>query len=81
MPQPLRERIPVREVAQGRWPGILARFGLTDKQLSGKHTACPVCFAEMKATLAHIGTGAGLLSAGDQPAGHGPPRRRGHARG
>lgn len=33
----------VREVAQGRWPGILSRFGLTDKQLSGRHTACPVC--------------------------------------
>lgn len=34
---------PVREIAQGRWPGILATFGLTEKQLSGKHTACPVC--------------------------------------
>jgi putative DNA primase/helicase len=34
---------PVREVAQGRWRGILAHFGLTDKQLSGKHCACPVC--------------------------------------
>lgn len=34
---------PVREVAQGRWPGILSSFGLTDKQLSGKHAACPVC--------------------------------------
>ena len=33
----------VSEVAQGRWPGILSSFGLTDKQLSGKHTACPVC--------------------------------------
>ncbi len=34
---------PVREIAQGRWPGILSRFGLTDKQLSGKHTSCPSC--------------------------------------
>ncbi len=34
---------PIREVAQGRWRGILSSFGLTDKQLSGKHTACPVC--------------------------------------
>ena len=33
----------VSEVAQGRWHGILASFGLSDKQLSGKHTACPVC--------------------------------------
>jgi len=36
-------RPPVREVALGRWPGILSSFGLSDKQLSGKHTACPVC--------------------------------------
>jgi len=34
---------PVREIAQGRWPGILSNFGLTDKQLSGKHTSCPAC--------------------------------------
>ncbi|OJZ17951.1 MAG: hypothetical protein BGP21_06465 [Thiobacillus sp. 65-29] len=34
---------PVREVAQGRWRGILSSFGLTDKHLSGKHTACPMC--------------------------------------
>lgn len=34
---------PVRELAQGRWPGILSSLGLTDKQLSGKHAACPVC--------------------------------------
>jgi putative DNA primase/helicase len=33
----------VREIAQGRWPGILAAIGLNEKQLSGKHTACPVC--------------------------------------
>ncbi|MDZ7594419.1 MAG: primase-helicase zinc-binding domain-containing protein [Thiobacillus sp.] len=33
----------ISEVAQGRWPGILSSFGLTGKQLSGKHTACPVC--------------------------------------
>lgn len=35
--------MPVREVARGKWRGILSSFGLTDKQLSGKHTACPVC--------------------------------------
>jgi putative DNA primase/helicase len=33
----------VRDAAKDRWPGILAAFGLTEKQLSGKHTACPVC--------------------------------------
>ncbi len=37
------DRRPVRDVALGRWPSILAAFGLTEKQLSGQHTACPVC--------------------------------------
>lgn len=37
------DRRPVRELAQGRWPGILAAFGLTEKQLSGKHSPCPAC--------------------------------------
>lgn len=32
-----------REVAQGRWRGILASFGLSDRQLSGRHGPCPVC--------------------------------------
>lgn len=27
----------------GRWPGILNRLGLSDKQLSGKHAPCPTC--------------------------------------
>jgi putative DNA primase/helicase len=33
----------VRDVAKGRWSNILFTFGLTDKQLSGKHTSCPIC--------------------------------------
>lgn len=33
----------VREVAAGRWPGILAALGVAPEQLTGKHTACPVC--------------------------------------
>lgn len=33
----------VREIAQGKWRGILARLGFSEKQLSGKHTACPSC--------------------------------------
>lgn len=33
----------VREVACGKWKGILANFGLDEKQLSGRHTKCPVC--------------------------------------
>jgi len=27
----------------GRWPDILRRFGLEEKQLSGKHAPCPTC--------------------------------------
>lgn len=33
----------VREVAQGKWPGLLLGFGLTERQLSGKHVPCPLC--------------------------------------
>ncbi len=36
-------RPPVREVARGRWPRILEHFGLSAKQLSGKHCECPTC--------------------------------------
>jgi len=31
------------EMAQGRWPGILANFGLDERALSGRHGPCPVC--------------------------------------
>jgi putative DNA primase/helicase len=33
----------VREVAYGKWPGLLLGFGLTEHQLSGKPCPCPVC--------------------------------------
>ena len=33
----------VKDIALGKWVGILATFGLTDMQLSGKHTSCPCC--------------------------------------
>lgn len=33
----------VMEVANGKWRGILATFGLTEKELSGKHCPCPLC--------------------------------------
>lgn len=33
----------VREVAAGRWSGILAALGVDAAHLTGKHTACPVC--------------------------------------
>jgi len=33
----------VIDLAQGRWPSILAQHGLNRQELSGKHTVCPVC--------------------------------------
>ena len=36
-------RLNVRDVALGKWPGLLLGFGLTERQLSGKHGPCPVC--------------------------------------
>jgi putative DNA primase/helicase len=33
----------VRDVAAEKWPGLLLGFGLTERQLSGKHGPCPVC--------------------------------------
>jgi phage/plasmid primase-like uncharacterized protein len=37
------QRPNVREVAAGKWPGILAGMGLSDRALSGKHGPCPMC--------------------------------------
>ncbi|MBL8432315.1 MAG: toprim domain-containing protein [Dechloromonas sp.] len=37
------QRLNVRDVALGKWPGLLRGFGLTERQLSGKHGPCPVC--------------------------------------
>lgn len=37
------QRLNVRDVAFGKWPGLLRGFGLTERQLSGKHGPCPVC--------------------------------------
>jgi putative DNA primase/helicase len=37
------QRLNVRDVALGKWPGLLLGFGLTEHQLSGKHCPCPVC--------------------------------------
>lgn len=37
------QRPNVRDVAAGKWPGLLLGFGLTERQLSGKHCPCPVC--------------------------------------
>jgi putative DNA primase/helicase len=37
------QRLNVRDVAAGKWPGLLLGFGLTERQLSGKHCPCPIC--------------------------------------
>ena len=36
-------RINVRDAAAGKWSGLLLGFGLTERQLSGKHCPCPIC--------------------------------------
>jgi len=33
----------IHKEANGKWHSILATYGLTDKQLSNKHTSCPMC--------------------------------------
>jgi len=35
--------IDIHEAAQGRWRGILAHYGLSQRELSGKHCPCPIC--------------------------------------
>ncbi len=39
----MQPRPKVRDVATGKWRGILAGFGLSEKALSGKHGPCPMC--------------------------------------
>lgn len=36
-------REPVRDVARGKWRGILPQLGVLDEFLSGKHGPCPIC--------------------------------------
>lgn len=36
-------RLNVRDVAAGKWPCLLLGFGLTERQLSGRHCPCPIC--------------------------------------
>lgn len=33
----------VSEIATGKWRALLLGFGLTERQLSGKHCPCPIC--------------------------------------
>ena len=35
--------IDIHEQSRGRWRGILSMMGMTQLELSGKHTACPIC--------------------------------------
>lgn len=35
--------LPVREIAKGKWHGILRTLGMDDKYLKNKHCPCPVC--------------------------------------
>jgi putative DNA primase/helicase len=36
-------QLDTKAAARGKWQGILHSYGLTEKQLSGRHTECPVC--------------------------------------
>jgi len=37
------QRLNVRDVALGKWPGILVALGMADADLTGKHGPCPFC--------------------------------------
>lgn len=39
----MSERLDVRQIAQGRWKSILTFLGMSERTLSGKHCACPMC--------------------------------------
>ncbi len=38
-------QLDIHEQTQGRWRGILSQFGMSQKELSGKHGPCPICQA------------------------------------
>ena len=39
----MSERLDVRQIAEGRWPSILAVLGMDERALRGKHGPCPMC--------------------------------------
>lgn len=39
----MAQRDDIHELARGRWRGILMAAGISEKFLTGHHTACPVC--------------------------------------
>ena len=46
-----------KDAARGRWHGIMAYYGLTDKQLSGKHSPCPNCNGKDRFRFTDRGSG------------------------
>ena len=46
-----------KDAAKGKWHGILSHFGLTDKQLSGRHCPCPYCDGKDRFRFTDRGTG------------------------
>ncbi len=39
----MRNRLPLKDRAQGRWSGILPALGIGESFLTGKHGPCPLC--------------------------------------
>lgn len=37
------QNVSVRDLAKGRWRGILPEFGISPTSLTGKHCPCPIC--------------------------------------
>lgn len=35
--------LPVREIARGKWPGILKQLGMEERYLKNQHGPCPLC--------------------------------------
>ncbi|MFO0433085.1 MAG: toprim domain-containing protein [bacterium] len=56
-----------KDLAPGRWPGILRSAGLSESSLSGRHGPCPVCGGKDRFRFADKGRGQFFC----QPCGHG----------
>ena len=51
------KRTTTKDAARGRWHGIMSYYGLTDKQLSGKHSPCPNCNGKDRFRFTDRGSG------------------------
>ena len=51
------KRTTTKDAARGRWYGIMSYYGLTDKQLSGKHSPCPNCNGKDRFRFTDRGSG------------------------